>query len=166
MSVWCACVPPAPCVTFEYMCVFVSLCVCAHVCVCVCVCNMLNVFVRVCVYVCTYICMCVCVCVYIINIMNHFFYKAHITIYISSLCALGRKKTEIKKNGQFNHQQTANICTHARACLLLVMRFSPFFITIEQQKLASYTNCPPLQNYVINASFYSCCVRFSNKVLC
>ena len=29
----------------------------------------------------------------IIMIMNHF-YKAHITIYISSLCALGRKKTE------------------------------------------------------------------------
>ena len=29
----------------------------------------------------------------IIIIMNHF-YKAHITIYISSLCALGRKRTE------------------------------------------------------------------------
>ena len=29
----------------------------------------------------------------LIIIMNHF-YKAHITIYISSLCALGRKRTE------------------------------------------------------------------------
>ena len=29
----------------------------------------------------------------IIIIMNHF-YKAHITIYISSLCALRRKRTE------------------------------------------------------------------------
>ena len=65
----------------------------------------------------------------IIIIMNHF-YKAHITIYISSLCALGRKRTEKRTvwSTKLNHSIIQHKIVSFKGSFKLINSFWCFYL--------------------------------------